>query len=617
MAETRNYSKFVKGVVGDERGNRQADMAHTRTPQSQPIPGHEEDMILNRAGGYTFKVDALQQVRRWLVLGSPDTYYASAQQLTAENAQVFIDALDEHGEPVIQLLEDAVSTSKDEYGNTIPAPAKKNVPLFALALAKVVTSADREDIHRAIHDVIRRGRLISTASQMYQFMHHMWDLTREATGVGRIPQGSGMRRAVQDWLRRKDARWLAMQAAKYGKRSFAYGTSPGRFGRGGSKRSHSVSMKDVLRLCHPKPQDETEDRLFSYITHRDDYSREQAIELLREFDDDALGQLLAFEEAFVLPHSELPEHIYRNGLTWEMLPTEVFSGNHVVSVWKALMGVDAPSGMGDVWNMPLMALIRNLPRITASGAIGDRAVRQHIMDRLTGDEALEELVRARIHPIQLLTALFTYRSGKSRGSLTWEPNAPVEDALETAFYNSFGVVPSTGLRWMYGLDVSGSMTWGNINGLPMLLPVHVTAVLAKVLMHSERDYVLKGFSGRLQDIRGFNKQSSIEQAVHAMNQMNFGSTDVSLPFQWAINNGEFIDVFVVITDNETWSGSEQPAEALARYRRLINPEARAVAIALTANSSSNLYPGDTKALEVVGFDASAPQTIADFALGRV
>lgn len=38
--------------------------------QSRPIPGREEEMALNSAGGFVFTVDAKQQLYRWLIMGA-------------------------------------------------------------------------------------------------------------------------------------------------------------------------------------------------------------------------------------------------------------------------------------------------------------------------------------------------------------------------------------------------------------------------------------------------------------------------------------------------------------------------------------------------------------------
>jgi 60 kDa SS-A/Ro ribonucleoprotein len=78
------------------------------------------------------------------------------------------------------------------------------------------------------------------------------------------------------------------------------------------------------------------------------------------------------------------------------------------------------------------------------------------------------------------------------------------------------------------------------------------------------------------------------------------------------------DCFVVFTDNETWSGELQPVDALRRYRKSSGiMDARLVTVGMASNGFSIADPEDTGMLDVVGFDTSAPDVIANFAAGRI
>lgn len=53
------------------------------TPQTEPIPG--KNMVQNEAGGFSFALDDMARLQRFLVLGSAGgTYYASERKLTKE-----------------------------------------------------------------------------------------------------------------------------------------------------------------------------------------------------------------------------------------------------------------------------------------------------------------------------------------------------------------------------------------------------------------------------------------------------------------------------------------------------------------------------------------------------
>src|SRR5690606_8097822 len=102
----------------------------------------------------------------------------------------------------------------------------------------------------------------------------------------------------------------------------------------------------------------------------------------------------------------------------------------------------------------------------------------------------------RVHPIQVLSALETYRRGHGvRGNLVWSPNTAIVDALDDAFYASFGSVEPTGKRRLVALDVSGSMGSGYIAGVPGLTPRTASMAMAMVTCKTEAETLVVGFTG--------------------------------------------------------------------------------------------------------------------------
>ena len=92
-----------------------------------------------------------------------------------------------------------------------------------------------------------------------------------------------------------------------------------------------------------------------------------------------------------------------------------------------------------------------------------------------------------------------------------------------------------------------------------------------------------------------------------------GGTDCALPMRWALAQRQDVDVFMVLTDSETWAGKVHPVQALAEYRRALNPNAKLVVVGMVANNFTIADPNDAGMLDVVGFDSAAPAVIADFA----
>ena len=82
---------------------------------------------------------------------------------------------------------------------------------------------------------------------------------------------------------------------------------------------------------------------------------------------------------------------------------------------------------------------------------------------------------------------------------------------------------------------------------------------------------------------------------------------------WAAENGIDVDTFCVYTDNETWAGKVHPAQALRAYRQARGIPAKLVVVGMTSTGFSIADPNDAGMIDVVGFDASTPPVIADFA----
>lgn len=89
-----------------------------------------------------------------------------------------------------------------------------------------------------------------------------------------------------------------------------------------------------------------------------------------------------------------------------------------------------------------------------------------------------------------------------------------------------------------------------------------------------------------------------------------------MPVTDALRRGLAVDAFVIVTDNETWSGDRCPVQALDRYRRQAGIPAKLVVIALGADRYSLTDPDDAYQLNVAGFDATVPQVVSNFVRGR-
>ena len=153
-------------------------------------------------------------------------------------------------------------------------------------------------------------------------------------------------------------------------------------------------------------------------------------------DDPNFALIHAYEQAKTADPEALAALIRAYNMTWEMVPSEHLDKPEV---WEALAE-----------RMPLTALIRNLATLTRVGTIAPMKS-AWVCERLNaiGNARTEDFTR--IHPINVLSALLTYRAGKgARGHHTWTPVPQVVDALDKAFERSFDTAPQTNQRFYLG-----------------------------------------------------------------------------------------------------------------------------------------------------------------------
>ncbi len=432
--------------------------------------------------------------------------------------------------------------------------AYKNDPaLFALALAL----ADENQETRAY-----AGAALPKVARIGTHLFHFADYINGLRGWGR-----GLRRVISDWYLSKDTEALAFQMAKYQSRD-------------------GWSHADLLRLAHPTPPDETTNKLFQWATGQDIPA------------DDLPGLVQGLEH---LKQAENEDEVIKLIQTYnaprEVIPTEYLKSP---KVWEAML----PS-------LGLTATLRNLGNMSKIGLLAQGAwdVVDLVTKRIVDADALK---RARVHPLQVLAALITYKRGHgARGKGEWVPVSQVVDALNEAFGLSFETIHPTGKRLYLGLDVSGSMAMGHVGGIPGLSPRKASAALAMVTMQTEKYWIIKGFTGKLVDL-GLNARMDLAKVIQTISGLPFGATDCAQPMLDAIKHQLEVDAFVIYTDNETWFGKIHPAQALNDYRQKTGIPAKLVVVGMVANNVTIADPDDPFMLDVVGFSTSTPNAIADF-----
>lgn len=131
------------------------------------------------------------------------------------------------------------------------------------------------------------------------------------------------------------------------------------------------------------------------------------------------------------------------------------------------------------------------------------------------------------------------------------------DALDAAFYLAFDTVTPANRRMLLALDVSGSMNYGEIVGVPGLTPRVASAAMALVTAASEPAHHFVAFTavGRYSNSGitplAISPRQRLDDVVRIISGLPFGGTDCALPMLWSMRNEVSVDTFVVYTDSET------------------------------------------------------------------
>lgn len=503
--------------------------------------------VANSAGGYAYPVDNWTRMDRFLVLGSEGGSYYASEQKLTVSN---VKAIAEC------VREDGLRAVARIVEISDSGRAPKNDPAL-LALAYAAGRGD-EATRAAALDALPKVARIGT------HLFHFASYVENFRGWGR-----GLRTAVANWYGNQTVEHLAAEVTKYQQRD-------------------GWSHKDLLRLSKPGTKDRTK------------WTAEHSAIANWVVGKGYIGCPARIQGHVALQvctqAKEAAELIRKYGLVRESVPTELLTK---VEVWEALFE-----------KMPMTAMIRNLGNLSKCGLLAPMSeTAKTVCARLADRNALQ---KARVHPISLLIAQKTYAAGRGmRGSGVWPVVPQVVDALDEAFYLAFQLVEPTGKRYYLGLDVSGSMSSGQVAGVP-LTPREASSAMAMVTARSEASYYIAAFQERLVPL-SISPRERLDDICQRTHGLPFGGTDCAQPMLDAMAKKLAVDVFIIYTDSETWFGDIHPVQALRQYRQKMGIPAKLAVLGLVANEFSIADENDKNMMDFVGFDTAVPTLLADFA----
>lgn len=386
--------------------------------------------------------------------------------------------------------------------------------------------------------------------------------------------GKQLKWAVQNWYSTKTPDQIAYQAIKYQQRD-------------------GWSQRDILRLAHPKAaeDDQIRNSVYKYIVKGSEGMVQGEM---------VPPVIVAFEQAKTSSKKDIIKLILDHRLSSEMIGNE---HKNDPAIWEALYV-----------NMGTTAVLRNLNKMTSVGLIKPYSdFSKQVISRLNDVSILK---KDRIHPMQVLIAQKQYAKGQGdKGSLIWSPDNSLVTGLETTFYSSFQAVVPSGKNLMLALDVSASM-----NNLASGVPIscrEAAVVMSMVSLRVEKNAQVFGFDHKFRDL-GITANDTMASAMLKSFSRNFGSTNMSLPMQFAQQENWKVDCFSCYTDNEINTGTNHPSQALRNYRNTSGIlDAKLIAVGMAVNGFTIADPTDKFMMDIVGFDSSAPAFISEFAAGRM
>ena len=568
---------------------------------------------------FTHTISLEDYITRILILGSKNNKYSSSSKGVDECTKKYIQEqiVAGNGQRILDVLRKIYIAGR--------APKQDATFMLHAMLCK----ADDIVLRKSALEFIKEYR---TISQIYSWKN-IHAKTPNSAGSKTKGFGRAVKRELNNWILAKTPDQLGYQVTKY--------MSRGEWG-----------LKDLLKCIHTKTGS-GDDRVFKDKAGIDKpikmkHNRPASeTDLILRFIVDGVEKMTELASKYNLLESKTYKYlkavaccktmtdlgnpleldlllysIRHFRLNREQVPTEALA---LLPVQLALLTNEDHTKI----TMPMTALLRNLANLTRLGLFADAHILELVVTHLKN---VEVITKARIHPVHVLTAWFTYRKGHGKMSKhNWVPNVDIIRALEEMFYFSFKNVRPTGKRLCFLIDCSGSMSSDSL--CEGVTNAEIAALLAMVFSRAEANVDKLGdampvshsfylfTSGKrnegLMDVSDIiHAKASFKEVLTAVQRSDWASTNISKGIVQAMKFRRLYDGFVVLTDNDVNSGIK-PSIALQQYRRALGVQAKLAVVATQLTDISIADPLDKGMMDFCGFDSNGPKILQDFFSGSI
>jgi 60 kDa SS-A/Ro ribonucleoprotein len=535
----KNLFKSTTAKVSPTATNR----THAKTPAADTV---------NSAGGAAYlrtEKSALAQIAVTNCFNG--TFYATAEQ-NLELAKKSALALKNDPEFIAKT---AIYCRDKAY--------MKDMPAFLTAFLATI---DSKLFRKVFPIVINNGKMLRNFVQIGR-----------SGAVGKvINMSSGaVRHAIRDWFASKDPEFIFRASI---------GNDP--------------SMRDILRMCRPKPENDTKAALYAYLKGAEyvesermlvTRNRDKSIKYSNSFD--ALPAIVKQYESFKKTHKgEIPNVDFR------MLDS-VLTKDELKKLW-------ASTAQNSSWTTTRM----NLNNFEKYGVFTDTALVDKIASRLSDKD---QVAKAKCYPYQLMMA---YNATESNSMPTKVKNS-IQDAMEHSIDN----VPVFKGKTVVCVDTSGSMsspiTGNRVGATTKVRCVDVASLFACSVLRKNQESEIIPFDQTVHKST-LNPRDTVITNSAKLAKFGGGGTDCACAIRELNKNKKSFDTIIFVSDNESWvdGGYSYKGTGLLNEWNIFksnNPKAKLVCIDLTPGSTSQVKP-HKDILQVGGWSDSVFDVIASF-----
>lgn len=347
------------------------------------------------------------------------------------------------------------------------------------------------------------------------------------------------------------------------------------------------SMRDVLRMSRPKPENATKAALYAYLKDSE-FSESEGVFITRNKDKSVkysnrffdLPKIVKEYEAFKKnPSLEVPK------LDFRMLDS-ICSKEQLKNIWKS----QAETGS---WTITRM----NLNNFAKYGVFDDPKMVDLVSSRLVDKKSILD---AKAYPYQLMMAY-----SASDATVPMKVRNALQDAMEIALEN----VPKFNGKTVVCVDTSGSMsspvTGNRGTATSSVTCIQVAALFAAAILRKNPEAVILPFDTSVHSASSLNPRDSVMTNASKLQRFGGGGTDCGAALRHVNNLKQNFDNVIFISDNESWAGGYSYSRGTGLMNEWLtflkkNKDAKLVCIDLTPSRTSQV-DSNSNILQVGGF----------------